>query len=248
MSGSVCTHPCCKSSDCSPKSDGAVCIPTRAGSGMCLSATAFGRPAIGDKVGGTDCGSGAECRSGLCEGSKCGDVCCGSCGALACVKKKATGLSPERWSYMCGTSPGTAPYGSILDPCGQDSDCKTGSCDLTGFTALGTPVTLCGAPCCSSADCGDVQTLTTNPVACMYGAAPNSSGWVRSCVAKSSGTKAVGQPCSSAAECRGNYCVTDAGGNYCSDACCSDDDCAGLKCRPYASSGTQGVLRCVKVK
>ncbi|MCC6647529.1 MAG: hypothetical protein IT374_18400 [Polyangiaceae bacterium] len=244
MSGMVCTKPCCGSSQCGPVADGAACIPVKSGAGMCLRASSFGRPALGEGATGDPCGGdGGKCRSGFCEGGSCNDVCCkdAACGGSdECVRRELT-VGTKRWAWACGKTVGGLESNKV---CQSDAGCRSNSCQVHE-DAFNTK--FCSSPCCNSQACGAIVVPVIGsqiPVACQY--VQQAGGeYLRSCATVTAGAAATGASCGSDLDCRTGFCVP--GGGYCSDPCCGDSDCpAPLKCKPYSSGGGVAVLRCVK--
>ncbi|MCC6901106.1 MAG: hypothetical protein IT377_19190 [Polyangiaceae bacterium] len=222
----VCTRACCKSDDCG--SGSSVCYPAVHGGSACVPAASVGRAEPGAGAAGDTCAKHSDCRSGLCEASKCFDTCCSdqSCsGSQYCVKRTLPGTTRSVWA--CGTSPGSGGY---QIPCGTDSSCQSGFC--TGA--------YCSKPCCTAKDCGG----TLANLACWH-----VSG-IRRCYYPgfSPGPKNLGEVCANNAECKTGHCVGNGTtGYYCSDTCCSNSDCGGgFSCRAVSVSGTNQLL-CVKL-
>ncbi len=222
-----CSKGCCSSESCgSPFS---ICIPVQGGANMCVPAVALGRTA-GQKVRGSSCNTPSDCRSGLCEGGTCADVCCrnSECGSgEACVLRDIPGIGGRR-GFMCG-APGIAVSGACT---GGGAECINRLC-LTGAPNY------CSGPCCKKSDC-------PAPLSCVYDQAEG----LRACkdIPIATGTSAVGAPCADDEDCQSSLCQAFVPiGKFCTDACCEDKDCGNpdlVACRPVNSQGS-AVLLCV---
>lgn len=244
QSGAVCTQPCCSSATCGFGTNEFVCIPTKLGGGMCLTAKNFGRatfmPADGSDIGevGKVCSTGADCRSGWCDAGTCNDVCCSdaTCGESVCTKRATqAGLVGSLTTLSCGTPAGHLPYGTS-GKCSNDASCKSGLCSLNyAFESY------CAQPCCSNSDCGS-SGLPLSDVACGY--VEKDKNRIRACVLGNSlleGRSAGGSGCSNGSDCKSNLCVN----GHCSDVCCQQSNCPNSQeCRLVTVSG-KSELRCV---
>lgn len=76
QTSSICSRPCCSSSDCAPHSDAICWIPEQGGGGFCRPGRDVGRPEVGELPAGAPCSDSSECRSGLCVDDVCVDSCC----------------------------------------------------------------------------------------------------------------------------------------------------------------------------
>lgn len=218
--GSVCAKACCDSSTCDP---GFTCKTSKAGASLCMK-IADG-VAVGSGLGNAKCGTGAECRSGVCAGGFCQDGCCGSigCGAGGTCSIKGDN------AFACRTPVGTKGVGQ---GCSSDSDCQSGWCN-DKIVILGG---LCTKKCCSSEDCPLGSICQTYKVGVNI---------VSACRLADStpGSKRPGESCGSDGDCRSTSCVD----NQCYDNCCRDSDCAnGTVCRPRNIGSGAYPLRCVK--
>jgi hypothetical protein len=237
---SFCTKPCCTSADCDT---GTVCFATGAGGNFCVSPAWLQRSTIvGTSLGGATCGSGRDCRSGLCAGTTCADTCC-STGAAAsecasgnqCRFGTFQGVASFDQNYVayCGHG-GTRGNGST---CSINSDCQSELCDGPDG---------CANACRNSGECA------SSGEACVY-LIPNGvpSGAVAACASGSGGglgNTAEGGNCTSDNECKSLTC--DPTSLQCTDVCFADSDCtkAGWRCRPesvtLSGGGKFSVLIC----
>lgn len=225
-----CTRSCCGSEACAETVN--VCAPTAGGVNLCLPSVALGR-SPGSSPRGAQCADPSDCRSGVCEDSKCADVCCrnAECASgQACVLRPIPGLGGGQ-GFMCGTSTGSGVVGS--------QGCVSGG-ECTNLMCITTPtVSYCSGPCCKKSDC-------QADLACVYDLARG----LRGCkdMGTEAGPLAVGSPCQDGAECQSSLCQAFTGiGSLCTDSCCEDSDCGNpdaLACRPVVS-GQIAVLLCV---
>jgi hypothetical protein len=241
-STNFCTKPCCASADCDP---GTVCFSTGGSNSssvsFCVNPAWLGRSTVGALPGGSTCGTGRDCRSGLCDSNTCADVCCTTAGTNE-PNECATGTSCRFQTF-----PGVASYdknfvgwcgqaGSGLnhDSCSQNSSCASNLCD--GIDG-------CANACRNSADCSSGESCAyVNPPA------PNSTAVVAACFS-GAGNASEGSSCSGDTDCKSQFC--DTGGTHqCSDVCFSNADCTktGWRCRPEGITLTSGgkveVLAC----
>ncbi|WP_394822332.1 putative metal-binding motif-containing protein [Pendulispora albinea] len=241
--GGICTQACCTSSQCPTDF---VCFGAGTGGNYCVHKGKLGRLTVGGKNGGETCGSGTECRSGICGGNKkCQDTCChsGQCtNKTKCLVMPLQGNGASvKYVLGCGDPPGEGTgFGNRCEVscgllCGNYPLCGEGVCDKEGTT--------CRAPCCGSAGCGGSScgNVTANG---------RGDDVITACTGSrlQPGPKQLGQDCTAATECATNNCLQDltTTAKYCSDACCTDADCAsaGLVCRPYDSGAKRNYLRC----
>jgi hypothetical protein len=226
----ICVVGCCSSDECGASE---VCYPAAGGYGVCLPASAAGRPAIGTKLNGSACASDGECRSAMCDGSICIDVCCsngdcpGNAPACALRAEKFTGRS----SFLCSQKTGAA----FNTGCNDNAECQSKAClDLR-----------CTQSCCAANDC-----LLAN-YSCIYGIEP-AGATVRVCAQVNPGPNPNGVACSNSNECQSGWCIDTGSGGFCSDTCCQDGDCGDptkFGCRtltPIDPPGSPALLFCVK--
>jgi hypothetical protein len=228
--GAVCTKSCCSSSECSPWTEG-VCFGAKGRYALCKPASLVGRPPPGAKDTGETCGSGAECRSGVCAGDVCQDTCCAdsNCpGNLATCAYQA--MQGSGWqTFTCANKTGGG-YGAL---CLGDSDCKSDVC-----------FGLCTKPCCRVSDCGAAFQK------CWYTKYTQTGDVVKSCVdGDPPGSLDNGQVCTTDGDCKSSICVKPAtGASYCSDACCKASDCgnpSAFSCLPAKTTDGDTLLICV---
>lgn len=236
---SFCTKPCCTSADCDT---GTVCFATGAGGNFCVSPAWLQRSTIvGTSLGGATCGSGRDCRSGLCAGTTCADTCC-STGAAAsecasgnqCRFGNFQGVASFDKNYIayCGHG-GTHGNGST---CSTNSDCQSELCD--------------GIDGCSNA-CRNTGECASSGEACAYvtPAAASSGTAVAACFSgPAPGNTPEGGNCGSDTDCQSLFCGPTS--HQCTDVCFADSDCtkAGWRCRPesvtLSGGGKFSVLAC----
>lgn len=227
---SVCTKPCCRSSDCG---SGFVCFPGGTGGSYCVDAKKADRtpPATGGKTGGQACSGPSDCRSGLCSDGRCVDTCCGpdQC-ASGTTCRIATVATHVAW--MCAPPNASASL-DIGDPCTANADCLNDNC-VQPFSAGKR----CTPTCCSANDCAALG-LADN--VCAYGQAGNDH--LKWCFEPNASGKAVGSACSANADCASRYCDAELG--KCANVCCTSADCnTGESCLP--TPGGTPFLRCVR--
>lgn len=226
-----CTKACCTSADC--ETGAAVCIPTPGGAAMCWPGDRIGRNPPGTAASGAACGSGGDCRSGLCEQGACIDTCCAEadCGGLApdCTLRSVTALTTS--GFACGTARGS---GGFETSCFfGDSACRTNLClQLNGLA--------CSKSCCTTSDCGGSWE-------CGY--TSHGGSMVRACIAAgTAGNGQIGEPCTNDSDCGSAWCLTLPNGSRCTDACCGDANCpSGFLCRPGLKNSAV-VLRCEAIQ
>ncbi len=226
-----CTTGCCKSSECGSGPD--VCFPTGAGASLCVPGVAVGRAELGTKVSGAACSEGRDCRSGLCIGQSCVDVCCSAAsdcpGNLPdCILQDVPGQN--RRAFMCGVSGGGKQTGGT---CSSGSQCFSNACI--------TPQGRCTQSCCRKSNCPAAME-------CIY--IPNGGFRVCALTGVVEGPKANGEPCAQPSECQSGQCIPIAGGGggFCTDACCKDEDCGDptkYACRPLLDTSGKALLLCV---
>jgi hypothetical protein len=221
---SFCTTPCCTSADCDAAT---VCIATGVGGSYCVRPEWLGRDAgIGMFQGGAPCEADSDCRSSLCAGGACADVCC-STGQSAAECTNGTscqfGTFPGRASDQafvpfCSPPVGTGASGAA---CAADSDCASNLCAPNGH---------CYDACRNTAECGDpsLECGYAFPTAVMLNE-------IVSVCETSFGTAAhggQGAACQNNDECQSGFC--DASSMQCTDVCYTDADCTppGWRCRP----------------
>jgi hypothetical protein len=237
-----CTKPCCTSADCDL---GTVCFATGGSSSVaanfCVEPQWIGRSGgVGAATGGTSCGTGRDCKSGLCASSKCADTCCSTAQSSS---ECASGTSCRFASFPGATSVdqnfvawcGQAGGGQNGDNCNNNSSCASNLCD--GIDG-------CANACRNTGDC-------TNGESCAYvnPPAPNDTAVVAACFS-GAGNTSMGASCSSDTDCKSQFC--DTGGTHeCTDVCFTNADCAaksGWRCRPESvtlqSGGKVEVLAC----
>lgn len=236
-----CTKPCCTSADCDP---GTVCFATggsnSAAANFCVNPQWIGRGnLVGAQTGGASCGSGRDCRSGLCASNKCADVCCSTaasnseCGSgTSCrfATFPGTSVIDQNFVAWCGQS-GSGQNG---DNCSSNSSCASNLCD--GIDG-------CANACRNTGDCtlGESCAYVNPP-------APNSSAVVAACFS-GGGNAAEGSACQNDSDCRSQFCDTG-GTNECTDVCFTNADCThtGWRCRPEGvtlqGGGKVEVLAC----
>lgn len=241
----LCTQPCCTSSDCPADF---VCFGGGSGGSYCVGKGVVGRPSVGAGAGGTACTQGAECRSGRCNAAgRCEDTCCrpDHCqNGTVCRATSVTGIAGKSAYVLgCERPEGSASVGDNCTGILSD-DCAQGVCHDQWRR--------CVVPCCGSRGCGamNVPGQGNRQLFCDNVRPYSRNELVTACgnATASRGAKAVGEACSTDAECEGMRCYAAPDGtSYCSDACCTDADCgtSGLVCRPYDVSGFF-VLRCLR--
>lgn len=237
-----CTQPCCTSQDCPA---GTVCFATGQGGDYCVNPTWIGRTdGTGSGGGGDTCGTGRDCRSGLCLSSKCVDTCCSSASATECSGGETCQFSDfpgltsvdKNYSAFCATSPGSHPAG---DNCSGNSSCQSDLCAVVGGGSFQT----CIGACRSGSDCGAGSScsylLTNQP--------ENPTPIVAACFA-GQGSLPEGSACSTMNDnCQG-FC--DPTSSLCTDVCFTTTDCtkSGWTCRPetiaVSGGGSYSVLCC----
>lgn len=232
----MCTATCCTSADC-PSSF--VCFSGGTGGSYCVPATKAGRvpPATGGKLPGAACGGSSECRSGLCEASKCVDTCCLGTDCVSgtvCRVLEIKTPAPSHYVWACAApnsggkdvSPGDAGV------CSAQSDCKNDNC-------VGIPPTrVCTPSCCTAASCTQQGFAGYT---CAYGSTTGNDQ-LKMCFRPGSAGGAVGSNCGFDSDCQSRYCDPEL--RKCAQLCCTDSDCASrAKCKP-SKTGTPW-LRCV---
>jgi len=224
----VCATSCCTSSDCP---SGTVCFPAGTGGRYCVAAAKAARGTPGAKLGGDTCAGNSECRSGLCENTRCTDTCCLPEQCRNGTFCRLRNIGTHR-GFACDVLGGGSADAGAGANCftGTPNNCQSNLCFDTR----------CRQTCCGSKTCVD-QGFTTG--ACQVLLASNDAGTdrVNFCYT-TPGTKLAGEPCSELnEECRTGFCDPDT--NKCAELCCTDADCAAPnKCRP-ASKGDR-ILRC----
>jgi hypothetical protein len=222
ITGSICTEPCCTSTDCvDTRSPGFICYPS-VGGNYCINPTLLGLPTAGAVAAGGPCTTGSDCRSSVCDTStdKCDDVCCtgSDCGGTTCQFSSFD----QGENYNCGPSGGSE---------GTGGDCSIFGCEsnlcITAPSEDEDPY--CYGPCCSNMDCGfdgnDQQT------SCNWMQIEDDGGleWTRSCTETPNPGKATfGMHCTAAGDCASGLCNTTAG--LCTMPCCGTDAGADSEC------------------
>ncbi len=217
---SVCSKTCCTSSDCDA---GFFCHSGGKGGRYCLPMAKAGRGPQGTKVGGDTCTQSTECRSGLCDGTKCVDTCCGDAQCkvgTSCVFAAADGT--KQWTCAASTGSG------FSTACTLDTTCKSKLCGNGR----------CAPSCCNDAACAAVPGGFFGH--CTYEYAALKPEQPLYCLGVSVSGNAVGDPCTGDTECLSSVCEK----NKCVAVCCSDADCPGQACRP-ALGRSPPLLRCV---
>jgi len=237
---SFCTRPCCTSADCD---SGSVCFADSSastGGNYCVLPAWLGRSTIlGGNPGGASCGSGSDCRSGLCAGSACADTCCSTNGSSTecgggteCRFASFPGATGFDKGYVasCGSG-GSGQNGSS---CNGNSDCQSELCD-SNFNGT------CRNACRNTADCGG------GSVSCAYVSTMGNNAVIAACF-PGGGNASEGQSCSSDGQCQSQFC--DPVARECTDVCFTDADCTkpGWRCRPeqvtLQAGGSYTVLAC----
>jgi hypothetical protein len=244
--GAFCSQGCCTSADCPT---GWVCYATSAGGNYCVQPAWVGRTqGMGTALPGATCGTGRDCRSGLCEGSTCIDTCCsgdatGECtGSTVCTFSTFQGVSPDdkNFAASCGMASGTGTNGHM---CSANTACESGICGADSMFGNN----YCHDACRSATDC--TGTCDGSPCACTYVLPNGATGGLVAVCAGSTGNTPEGQPCSTSNDtCATGFC--DPVTNECTSVCFTDSDCTtdGWKCRPVlvtlSSGGSVTALAC----
>jgi hypothetical protein len=238
---SVCTKPCCTSSDCDdPTVRGFVCYPS-VGGNYCVDPHWISLPTVsGLGAPGTPCMTGAtQCRSGVCTGGKCQDTCCLDTDCMnntVCQESVLDGVP----SFNCGRSGGTVTQG---DTCGFVDSCQSNYCfGLTPFY-----YGYCLGACCQDSDCKDPAGSGTNSCNLMEVTVDGGGAAVlRSCSQEiNPGAGAYQSMCSKSSDCTSGLCYQK---SKCTAPCCVDTDCSGgWVCRSsaFTSPFTFDLLVCV---
>jgi hypothetical protein len=250
----VCTQPCCTSGDCPT---GSVCFPASVGGtggNYCVTTTVLMISGTGAGQGGASCGTGRDCRSGVCSGSMCADTCCSDQAATpecasgtTCQFSAFPGAGIEvNYAAICATSQGTGTNGSM---CTGNNRCVSGLC--AADTQFGN--SYCHDACRSGTDCGGgfacgyAQVTTT-------GTTGSTTAIVAACSQTSGGGLSDGAKCDPTNDMCQGFC--DSNTMTCTDVCFADSDCSaasGGHCRPEkimvynnqgVSGGTFTVLAC----
>ncbi len=228
----VCTAACSRALDC-PAGFGCVevsgghrCVPAAAVSGATFSLAA-----------GAACSSPGQCRSNLCDGGACVDVCAenGDCtGGLVCRMSERPAASSD-FVTACGASAGTLDPGQA---CTAGADCRSGVCDNDSCRAL----------CSSTADCpAGLACLPSDASVCTQPLGTLCLGYELNfatiCRPAGGGMSPVGAACTEPETCRTGLCNTGLG--ECSDMCGRDSDCpSGYVCKlvEFGTLGTLGLV------
>jgi len=166
------------------------------------------RPVVGGPLG-AECGTAAECTSGLCLAGRCSQTCDWltptSCPAGFLCSGEATGSCGSGSGVCVAGDPGGGALGAA---CGASSECASGYC------ASGT----CSTPCIpgGAAGCADGY-------ACQVGSLPGCG----SC--QQSGT--LGDPCEMNDDCTSSLCAALTGDGFCTQLCDGAGSCpTGFSC------------------
>ncbi|HEX8793101.1 MAG TPA: hypothetical protein VF765_19285 [Polyangiaceae bacterium] len=237
--GNFCTRECCTSSDCP---SGTVCFASGEGGQYCVDPTWLGRSkpnAPPTRQGGSSCGTGSQCNSGLCVSGACADTCC-SYASSSCTSPNAScvfGAFPGKQGIDTHFAPHCAPLPgntSLGNPCSNNSDCQGGLCYDFGGT-IGSD---CTQPCRTSPECGsdsvcswDIQGSDVYAACFPLGSLSN-----------------FGATCSMDTQCGSGVCNS----TNCTGPCFANGDCsavAGWRCSPgivlnFMTAGMYPVLSC----
>ena len=221
---SVCTKPCCTSSDCDDSAvKGVVCYPS-VGGDYCVDPMWIGvKTGVGSVLAGNPCTRPGDCRSGVCTGSKCQDTCCldSNCGnGTVCQYSVLDGAE----SYNCAPSGGSTSQGGDC----SGSACQSNLC--VGVLFVGS---FCLGACCNDSECQDPSGFGTTM--CNWNSLNDKGVLVelRSCSAPlNPDAGAMGSSCGAASDCATNLCYKK---TSCTAPCCGNGDCPkGYTCS-YAS-------------
>ncbi|HSO33735.1 MAG TPA: hypothetical protein VLT33_14475 [Labilithrix sp.] len=234
--GPICTSPCCTSTECPATF---VCFNGGTGGGYCVPKALAQRtpPAVGGFLGGTNCVSNTDCRSGLCAGTPktCVDTCCaaGDCGGTSTCRLKATSApGPTHDIWVCAMpEPGATKLPG--DNCTDSSECASDNC--IGIAAG----RICRPPCSNTASCRTVSGFAAGH--CLYGSSGND--YFKFCFSGTTSSDSdAGVSCTDDTTCKSDFC--DAELKACANVCGKDSDCAPNEaCRP--SGVNTPYLRCV---
>lgn len=230
----LCTQTCCTSADCAA---GFVCFGAATGGNYCVRAERAQRdlPTSGGKGPGASCTKATDCRSGLCQSTRCVDTCCvaSECGpGTTCRVKDLDVPPPNRLIWACAApNGGAAKDTAISSTCNSTTECKNDNC-------VGFPTKRCTPSCCSNAQCASQGFAG---YVCAYGTSGNDQ--LKWCFEPNSVADAgIGASCGGNMDCASRYC--DVGSAKCAQPCCRDSDCPSNNlCRP-SPVGTP-YLRCV---
>jgi hypothetical protein len=207
---------------------------------FCVNPAWIGRgTTVGGQLGGGSCTTGRDCRSGLCDGTTCADVCCSTASSSSecasgnsCRFQTFPGAAAVDKNFVAWC--GQAGNGGNGASCSQNSSCQSNLCDS---------IDGCSNACRNTGDCSQGES-------CAYvdPPPPDSSAVVAACFG-GAGNASEGSSCSTDGDCKSQFC--DTGGTHeCSDVCFSNADCtkSGWRCRPeritLTSGGTVTVLAC----
>lgn len=101
---SVCTRPCCSSSDCNPRPDAVCWVPPKGRAGFCRVGREVDRDEVGTRLAGEECSEDGDCRSGICSDTGvCVDACCSDtdCAATGMTCQRTTGLISSGSAWAC---------------------------------------------------------------------------------------------------------------------------------------------------
>ena len=246
----LCFEACCSDTDCG---SGEFCYGPGTGARSCIRprpGLATGRTAVGSGGAGASCSTGAECRSGRCDGAA---GCFAACGQSS-ECPDACGLTNEGLGCRSGGDFGescSSGTDCALEVCGAASSCITQSCRSGGSCPSQSGFrSFCDAVAIDTAS-GLQATL-----ACVY--APTPEGMANNV---SHGESCDRDLCVDASDCciqAFGVCVsTFATGcntgtclsGRCTTTCCTDESCPGTDvCRPQSQSiegGTFFPMYCV---
>jgi hypothetical protein len=231
----ICTKPCCSSGDCD---DGFVCFGAGTGGNYCVTAAKAQRGDLGAKMPGESCSDNNQCRSGVCEETRCLDLCCSAdtCAAgTLCRVKSISVPPPARELWVCAVKETGASLKDGSGCSGTTQTCNNDNC--VGFPAA------CRPTCCKNSDC---NVAGTNLAFCAYGRFSTTQVQTKWCFDSRGGAgAAVGQSCTGDGDCANMFCDPDL--RTCGTICCQDSDCGnGQVCQPTISGTTPPFLRCVK--
>jgi hypothetical protein len=132
--------------------------------------------------------------------------------------------------HLCAAS--DPRYGAAGDACGNGAECDSGVCAGTCSTTdvacntgtdcdSGVCTGTCREHCRSQTDCGSAEVCTLWPME----TGATASGFVPVCGAREgSGSGALGSACTSASQCRSEWCIS----GVCTTPCGTSDDCASI--------------------
>lgn len=124
--------------------------------------------------------------------------------------------------------------------CSQDSQCRSQSCEKAG---IGNAPSICFDLCTSDDRCDSSAVCRVFRTAATVNTPGNMDG--RCWLPPASSASPVGATCTSDAQCNRALCTTDPNNaqRYCTEACCTDDDCAnGYSCSFGGSAEEANVI------